>query len=254
MPLDVELTARATERLRQNGFQVDVLAPLVLRVHSAAHTTILRLHNLAWAVGRAPDTLESRLDQLLAAVGPKGETGSAPLVPVLRPVDALPASAPRWPLGDSGLVWALAEDGRETRRLLRQVDCDLRRRTPRALFDLARSTLAGRAGQVDPGGDPPVWRVRLDGDLDSSLLLLDSLWEGLVDGLNARGPAWPLLACAPARGALLLAHGPHVGKLLAAARSVRLAEPWPLRCPVLERRAGHWVATPSPPTSAPVGS
>ena len=242
-----EFTAVAVARLQQlvPAPEVRVVETLVLEVtRPGVDPATLRLHNLWWAHLANPEQLRARLDQLAVAVS--GASRDAPLelervVPIVRAREALPGSAPTQPLVDP-LVVGLALDGKQTRRLVRRVDADLLRMPDARLFLVARANLGLRADALGRERLGPVTRLHLDGDLDSSLLVLRPLWRAVVKAAGG-----PVVVVAPARGALLYASVPEVDALLQTARHLRRMAPWPLPLVPLWTDGGAFVRHPSEP-------
>lgn len=235
-----EFTAVAVARLRQliPPPEVRVVEELVLEVtRLGAEPAILRLQNLWWAHLAAPEQLRSRLDQLAVAVS--GPASDAPLelervVPIVRARSALPETAPVQPLVGS-LVVGLALDGARTRRLVRRIDADLLRMPDPRLFMVARANLGMRAETLRRERLGPVTRLHLNGDLDSSLLVLRPLWEAVVHSAGG-----PVVVAAPARGALVYAPLAEVDALKQTARHLRRMAPWPLPLEWMSTEGGSW--------------
>ena len=239
-----EFTQAAAARLSQltPAPEVEVLEDLLLEVRRPGQApATLRLHNLWWAHLADPDQLRSRLDQLAVAVS--GAAADAPLdpaglVPIVRARSALPADAPVRPLFEnSPLFIGLALDGQHTRRLVRRIDADMLRMPDPRLFVIARANLAMAASTLRRERLGAVVRLHLDGDLDSSLLVVDALWEAVVADVGG-----PVVATAPARGALLYAPLEAVDTLRSTARHMRRMAPWPLPLVVMRRAARGWAA------------
>lgn len=235
-----EFTHAAAARLSQltPPPEVVVLEELLLEVRRAGQSpATLRLHNLWWAHLADPSQLRSRLDQLATAVSSAAADAPldpARLVPVVRARDALPADAPVRPLAGP-LHIGLALDGQHTRRLLRRIDADLLRMPDPRLFLMARANLTMAASTLRRERLGPVVRLHLDGDLDSSLLVVDALWQAVLADVRA-----PILAAAPARGALLYAAEADREALHTTARHLRRMAPWPLPLRVLRRLERGW--------------
>jgi len=137
-----------------------------------------------------------------------------------------------------GPLWVgLAIDGAQTRRVLRRLDADLLRMPDVRLFLVARANLAGAADTLGRERVGPVTRLHFNGDLDSSLLVLPSLWQAVV-----RAVGGPIAVMAPARGALLYAPLAQAGALWQMARQVRRMDPWPLPPVLLVHRGEGWEA------------
>jgi hypothetical protein len=223
-----EFTTVAVARLRQlvPPPEVRVLESLVLEVTRAGgEPATIRLQNLWWAHLADPEQLRARLDQLAVAVS--GAAADAPLelerlVPIVRSRDALPQTAPTQPFVGS-LVVGLALDGTQTRRVVRRIDADLLRMPDPRLFLVARANLGLLADTLRRERLGPVTRLHLDGDLDSSLLVLRPLWKAVVHSAGS-----PVVVAAPARGALLYAPLHELAALKETARHLRRMAPWPL--------------------------
>jgi len=240
-----EFTQAAAARLGQLSPEpeIDVLDDLLLEVRRPGRSpATLRLHNLWWAHLADPSQLRSRLDQLAVAVS--GAAADAPLdparlVPVVRSREALPADAPVRPLfPESPLFIGLALDGQHTRRLVRRIDADLLRMPEARLFLTARANLTLAASTLRRERLGPVVRLHLDGDLDSSLLVVDALWQAVVADVGGA-----VVAAAPARGALLYAPVDALDTLRTTARHLRRMAPWPLPLLALERSRRGWTST-----------
>ena len=235
-----EFTIAAAARLRQlhPPPEVIVVEPLVLEViRPGTAPATIRLQNLWWAHLAAPEQLRVRLDQLATAVS--GAATDAPLalervVPIVRDRTAFPQTAPVQSLVGS-LCVGLALDGRQTRRVVRRIDADLLRMPDARLFMVARANLGLRAETLRRERLGPVTRLHLDGDLDSSLLVLRPLWQAVV---HAEGT--PVVVAAPARGALVYAPVAAADALRQTSRHLRRMAPWPLPLVWLETDGAAW--------------
>ncbi|HCH64825.1 MAG TPA: hypothetical protein DFR83_18610 [Deltaproteobacteria bacterium] len=223
-----EFTTVAVARLRQlvPPPEVRIVESLVLEViRPGSEPATIRLQNLWWAHLSDPEQLRSRLDQLAVAVS--NAAADAPLelerlVPIVRARSALPQTAPVQPLIGS-LVVGLAIDGQQTRRVVRRIDADLLRMPDPRLFLTARANLGLLAGTLRRERLGPVTRLHLNGDLDSSLLVLRPLWKAVVHDSGG-----PVVVAAPARGALVFAPLAEAEALQQTARHLRRMAPWPL--------------------------
>jgi len=235
-----EFTQAAVARLSQlmPPPEVRILETLVLEVTRVGQApAVMRLQNLWWAHLAAPEHLRMRLDQLAVAVS--DAAGDAPLepdrlVPVVRERTAFPKTAPARPL--AGPLWVgVALDGRHTRRVVRRVDADMLRMPDRRLFMVARANLGLAAETLRRERLGAVTRLHLDGDLDSSLLVLGPLWEAV-----ARSVGGPVVVAAPARGTVLYAPAADLESLTQMAVHMRRMDPWPLPMVTLTSRGGAW--------------
>jgi len=252
--MDAEaFTDRAVQALRQARLEVEVLRPLLLRVHaSTGRQAMAQLDNLLAEVIRSPGSLEGVLvrcvgSALAALEPPEGRVED--ILPLLRHEEqvhrawAARPGLPRMPaIPLAGPVCVcFGFDGEHSLRLVSREAAD-----QLALDDagLQRVGLENLRRKLRPElvGDGPVWQVVSGGTYDAAWLLDPQLW----DRFSERMPGAPV-ASVPARDVLLVSSLaiPHGRQALASLTvQVRQEVDHPLWDGLLVRVDGRWeVAT-----------
>jgi hypothetical protein len=190
--------------------------------------------------------LRARVEERLAAAA---RPDPAQLLPVLRP-EALVAARwagaitpPATPFTQS--LWVCyALDQPLHRRMLRRSDADQLGLTDARVHAAAMANLAARASRVELRRVAPgLLQLRLDGDNDAALLLLDHLW-GERGVSSAAGGGGALRAVAAADNVLMVILGDDpalVARGQAEAAALAEGALHPLPALLLRRSAGRWV-------------
>ena len=248
--MDAEaFTDTAVHALQQAGLEVEVLRPLLLRVHSSTgHQAMAQLDNLLAEVIRSPGALAGVLVRCVGSARaalepPAGRVED--ILPLLRHEEqvhrawAARPGLPRMPavplVGPVCVCFGF--DGEHSLRLVSREASD-----QLALDDagLQRVALENLRRKLRPElvGDGPVWQVVSGGTYDGAWLLDPQVWERLSQQMPGE-----LIAAVPARDVLLVSSLaiPHGRQALAAlAIQARQGVDHPLWDGLLVRVDGRW--------------